>query len=132
MSNGIMIAIVTFSPQTTLIRNALRVQFPDLADDIIIRGNDNSWEYDGVQNLQGKQPYIASAAQELTAKTEKEINKNSTVLIDDDINNIRYALQSQSLAMHFNPTYVTDTITTFLHTFSANLSIEQKDYLSLV
>jgi hypothetical protein len=54
--------------------------------------------------LDGKQKNMASAAEELsTLNPSREITRGSTLLIDDDVNNIKIALQHGVRAVYFNP-----------------------------
>eukprot|EP00566_Odontella_aurita_P028300 CAMPEP_0113556736 /NCGR_PEP_ID=MMETSP0015_2-20120614/17411_1 /TAXON_ID=2838 /ORGANISM="Odontella" /LENGTH=192 /DNA_ID=CAMNT_0000458103 /DNA_START=399 /DNA_END=977 /DNA_ORIENTATION=- /assembly_acc=CAM_ASM_000160 len=103
-SNDIKLAVVTFSPQVGFIREFLHVHFPDFSDTIIIRGRDRSWSYEGAGCRQGKQSHMASAAEELlTRHPDAEITKATTLLIDDDANNIRVALGDGVRAIWLNP-----------------------------
>ena len=52
------VAIVTLSPQTSLIREVTRLLFPKDFQLIIIRGNDGNWFYGGQGSSRGKQPHI--------------------------------------------------------------------------
>ena len=55
MKKGIMVAIVTFSGQSQLIGEVLRLQFPEQCDQILIRGNDRppTWIYQGTSYTVG-------------------------------------------------------------------------------
>ncbi len=102
--NGIKIGIVTFSPQTENIAQVLEMVFPDFASEIVIRGRDHSFHYEGNGMKQGKQPFMASACEELLAKNpEMTITKNTTLLVDDDSNNIRLALRDGVRAILLDP-----------------------------
>lgn len=98
-----MVAIVTFSPQTELIGNTLKLQFPDLYTQIVVRGLDGKWEYTGNGSKAGKQAHMASSAQELIARTGRDITRRSTLLVDDDRKNIHAALINSVPAILFNP-----------------------------
>lgn len=86
---GIHIAIVTFSPQTHLIRNVLNDVFPHYVDKIIIRGNYGSWFVDD-PTYEGKNDHIKSVARELE-RMNVYLSKEDVLLIDDDISNINAA-----------------------------------------
>lgn len=102
--NGIKIGIVTFSPQTENIAHVLEMVFPEFANEIVIRGRDHSFHYEGNGMKQGKQPFMASACEELLAKSpEMNITKNTTLLIDDDRNNIRLALHDGVRSILLDP-----------------------------
>mmetsp|Transcript_15952 Transcript_15952/g.30087 ORF Transcript_15952/g.30087 Transcript_15952/m.30087 type:complete len:186 (+) Transcript_15952:252-809(+) len=93
-ARGIKIAMVTFSPQTRQIANVLEYLFPEFAHEIVIRGRDGSFVYEGNGMKDGKQAYMASAVEELLTKfADMNITKRTTLLIDDDDNNIRLALK---------------------------------------
>lgn len=100
---GIKIAIVTFSPQVEQIQEALETHF-SFAHEIIIRGRDRSWRYEGSGMNDGKQAFMASAVEELMTKnSDLNITKNTTLLVDDDANNIKLALEDNVRAILFNP-----------------------------
>ena len=100
-------AIVTFSPQTKLIREAIEIAYPtSVAELIPIRGNDQSWTYTGNGMRLGKQEHMASAAEELMSKPTlgvTDVRKNTTLLIDDDPRNIKKCLKDGTRAIWFNP-----------------------------
>ena len=103
---NIRIAIVTFSPQTKHIREVLDSAFPTISELIPIRGSDQTWKYVGKGKEMGKQARMASAAEELMAKPAlgvADVGKNTTLLIDDDPNNIRHSLKDGTRALWFNP-----------------------------
>lgn len=110
---NIRVAIVTFSPQTETIREVLETSFRELADCIPIRGNDRTWAYEGSGMKMGKQEHMASAAEELMTKPapwgdgstvmSTDVSKSTTLLIDDDPNNIRMSLRDGTRAVWFNP-----------------------------
>jgi|LauGreSBDMM110SN_4_FD.fasta_scaffold77502_1 hypothetical protein len=110
LQNDIQVAIVTFSPQTGLIGEVLRHVFPEYASDILIRGEDKSWEYIGGGSTEGKQAHMASAAEELSSKSRIKITRGSTLLIDDDCNNIRAAFNNKVRAIRFDPADISSTI----------------------
>jgi hypothetical protein len=103
IEHDIMIAIVTFSCQVQLISSVIHHEFPLIANCITIRADDNSWGYQGGGSIDGKQSHMASAAEELGEATGKLITRNSTLLIDDDANNIQVALQNKVRAIRFIP-----------------------------
>ena len=115
-NRGIAIAIVTFSPQVDLIRRVLKDKFPDFADEIQIRGSDDSWFREGKRG--GKQEYMCSAANEINRIRESNqsdqqlprILRKSTLLLDDDIVNIRFALKDGVRAILFEPDNIQSTI----------------------
>lgn len=103
-ANGIKIAVVTFSPQVDHIARVLENLFPEFAHEIVIRGRNGSFHYEGNGMKQGKQPFMASACEELLTKNrEMNISKNTTLLVDDDSNNIRLALSDGVRAILFLP-----------------------------
>ncbi len=52
--------------------------------------------------VDGKQKFMASSAQELMDRCNANITRASTLLIDDDVNNISIALNEQTQALLFN------------------------------
>jgi len=103
-ASGIKIAIVTFSPQTQQIAQVMELHFPEFAHEIIIRGRDHSFRYEGNGMQQGKQPFMASAVEELLTKYgDMTITKNTTLLVDDDPNNIKLALNDGCRAILLDP-----------------------------
>ncbi len=52
--------------------------------------------------VDGKQKFMASSAQELMDRHSTNITRASTLLIDDDVNNISIALNEQTQALLFN------------------------------
>jgi len=110
MQNDILVAIVTFSPQTRLIAEVLQHVFPEFANKIPIRGEDKSWEYLGGGSTEGKQAHMASAAEDLSQINSVKITRNSTLLIDDDGNNIRVALANKVRAIRLDPNNTSSTI----------------------
>ena len=105
-NRNIRIAICTFSGQTKHIREVMENAFPNIAELIVIRGNDQTWEYHGNGFKMGKQEHMASAAEELLAKPAlgvSDVSKATTLLIDDDPKNIRMSLKDRTRAIWFNP-----------------------------
>lgn len=101
---GIKIAIVTFSPQVDHIQDVLETHFTSFAHEIIIRGRDRSWHYEGSGMKEGKQPFMASAVEELITKyPDLNITKKTTLLVDDDPSNIKMALNDGVRGILFNP-----------------------------
>lgn len=142
MLNGLHVAIVTFSSQVSLIRQCLLHQFPDFGDNILIRGMDDTWEYHGDGDSEGKQKHLASVAEEINnndlenmrngvstnsnrnifssssssvvvvaqkdssaVSNASKITRATTLLIDDDINNVFAALRNKVRAILCSPQY---------------------------
>eukprot|EP01031_Cornospumella_fuschlensis_P032803 gene32803-39658_t len=104
LERNIFLAIVTFSAQVDKIRDVLTIVFgEEVSRSIVIRGREDSWRITGVRDQGGKQSYMASAASELSNHYNVEITKGSTLLIDDDPNNIRRALGAGVMALLFKP-----------------------------
>lgn len=98
------LAVVTFTPQVGFVQEVLRTHFPHVADQIIIRGRDGSWHYEGRGSRGGKQQFMASAVEELQHRhPDVEFRRGKTVLIDDDVNNIRIALMDGHRAVWLDP-----------------------------
>lgn len=73
------------------------------ASQIPIRGNDGNWHYAGIGSWKGKQSHIASAVEELSHCHLAQIHRRSTLLIDDDAQNISDALNSGINAILYSP-----------------------------
>lgn len=104
-ARNIQVGVVTFTGQIHLVRAVLEsILGPQAAERIPIRGNDRSWTYVGNGSMDGKQPHMASAVEELmTNNPNIRITKATTLLIDDDVKNIRFALGDGTRAVWFNP-----------------------------
>jgi hypothetical protein len=113
---GLEVAVVTFSRQVSLVRGVLDTIMTssgiELANPskpsgrIPIRGNDRSWSYTGKGSRMGKQAYMASAVEELEYRFQSDnlhITRQSSLLIDDDAQNCKIALQNGVRAIWFNP-----------------------------
>lgn len=97
LTNGMEVAVVTFSCQTKFVRgvldhivsdslekNSIDIQtleaigvmgagnIVDTTHRIPIRGGDRSWKYDGAGSSAGKQPHMASAVEELEARRQDD------------------------------------------------------------
>lgn len=98
LTNGMEVAIVTFTCQTKFVRGVLDHIFSSCLDNgtmdpqtleaigviggignivdtscrIPIRGGDRSWRYNGKGSIDGKQPHMASAVEELEARREED------------------------------------------------------------
>ena len=103
LQHSIVVAVVTFSPQTHLIAEALKIQFPTVYQEIALRCSDGSWSHAGNGSQEGKQPFMASAAHELSERYNIEITRRSTLLIDDDFRNVHIALKYKTPAIRFVP-----------------------------
>jgi len=90
---GIHVAIVTFSPQVSLITEVILALFPTQGYKVIIRGGDENWSYYGAGALGGKQPHMSSVVEEVSHCYATRICRGSTLLIDDDLNNVTIALE---------------------------------------
>lgn len=105
LDEGFHVAVVTFSSQTEMVRHILE-QLTDKAAEIPIRGGfpGRSFVYEGQGSTQGKQAHMASAVEELEERNKGlEVTKATTLLIDDDAKNIRFALQHGVRAIWLNP-----------------------------
>jgi len=100
---NIKIAVVTFSTQVRDISQVLYLHFPDFSQDIVIRGRDMTWFYEGNGRMEGKQPFMASAVEEFQTKYDIDISKSTTLLVDDDPNNIKIALNDGVRGILLNP-----------------------------
>jgi len=96
--NNINLAICTFSPQTSMIREVMEAVLPeDDARSIVIRGNDNTWDLP--RGSQGKQAHLRSASEAFGGGLEF----SEMCLIDDDNRNISYARSAGVLSVFCPP-----------------------------
>jgi len=85
-----------------MIRTVLGLVFPGV--EFVIRGGDRSWKYEGEGSKKGKMAHMASASEEIIANNPNlQISKSTTLLIDDDANNIKTALKEGVRAIWLNP-----------------------------
>jgi len=106
LDEGLHVAVVTFSTQIDTIRYILDELTDNRAGDIPIRGGfaGRAFDYDGKGSTEGKQAHMASAAEELEARNAGlKIARETTLLVDDDTKNIRFALQNGVRAVWLNP-----------------------------
>ncbi|POM73789.1 ABCG transporter ABC Superfamily [Phytophthora palmivora] len=113
------VAIVTFSPQVQLIQDVLRLCFSaQVTDQLVIRGDDRSWTVTQDQTLtfmplwqtdgrhldrKFKLPFMISAALEVQRRSGDVIRNRDTVLVDDDVVNVRVANDSGVVGVYFDP-----------------------------
>ncbi|GMH52393.1 hypothetical protein TrRE_jg12363, partial [Triparma retinervis] len=65
---------------------------------------DRTWSYEGGGSQDGKQSHMASAVEELLSlNPTAAITRASTLLLDDDANNIKVALSEGVRAVWINP-----------------------------
>lgn len=113
------VAIVTFSPQVPLIQDVLRLSFSaQVVDQLVVRGDDRTWtltqdqtatflplwQTDGRHlDRKFKLPFMISAALEVQRRSGDVICNRDTVLVDDDVVNIRVANDSGAVGVFFDP-----------------------------
>eukprot|EP01039_Chlorochromonas_danica_P009866 gene9866-10912_t len=99
---NVHIAIVTFSGQSSLVQGVVDAAFGK-SYKILIRGNgpDEQWRACYRQSQPGKLAHMASAAHEISQTHSIEITKASTLLIDDDTDNVATALKAGARAVVF-------------------------------
>jgi len=103
LRENIHVAIVTFSPQVDLVRSVLENYLGrDLSHKIPIRAG-GQFSYQGGGMRDGKQAHMASAVEELEGSGNVEITKQTSLLIDDDVKNVRTALRDGVRAIWLNP-----------------------------
>ena len=83
-----------------LIRTLARDKRPPIR---LINPEHKSWSYEGNGMKLGKQPFMASAVEEFETIGNVEISRNSTLLVDDDPQNIKLALKDGVRAILFLP-----------------------------
>jgi hypothetical protein len=118
--NGMHVAVVTFSSQPAMVRAVVETMLPKKisAQAVLpIRAEDGSWktpnpihrqerwwEDEGDDDVQCKQPHMLSAIHELEFLVEGlHITKSTSLLIDDDPDNIRIALENGVRAVWLDP-----------------------------
>ncbi|KAL3661571.1 hypothetical protein V7S43_013331 [Phytophthora oleae] len=117
--SDVNVAIVTFSPQVTLIHDVLQLCFDlQVARHLVIRGDDRSWNLTHDQtgaflplwqtgglhlDRKFKLPFIISAALEVQRRSGVAICNRDTVLVDDDALNVRVANDSGLVGVFFDP-----------------------------
>ena len=70
----------------------------------VIRGGDRSWKYEGEGSKKGKMAHMSSAVEEISQHNPNvQITKSTTLLVDDDANNIKTALKEGVRAIWLNP-----------------------------
>ncbi|XP_035685114.1 uncharacterized protein LOC118421725 [Branchiostoma floridae] len=92
LDSSLHLCVVTFSSQSPLIKDTLKIAIPHSdTSAIIIRGNTKDWaRIQGVPIL-GKQQHIASAIREVTSKRHQVIQPGEVILMDDDTENLKIA-----------------------------------------
>ncbi|CEG40710.1 atp-binding cassette superfamily [Plasmopara halstedii] len=118
---GVNVAIVTFSPQVQLIQNVLQLCFsPEIVAQVVVRGDDRAWTLTHDQtgsflplwqtngrhlDRKFKLPFVISAALEIQNRSNDQIVicNRDTVLVDDDVVNIRVANDSGIVGIYFDP-----------------------------
>jgi hydroxymethylpyrimidine pyrophosphatase-like HAD family hydrolase len=101
LDQGLDVAITTFSTQESLIRLVLSVALGPQSAKIAFFGGD--LQYTGY--IHGKQSQLKAAlswANQKHAESQLIIGTSDTVLIDDDPNNIKVALQDNYRVMHYD------------------------------
>ncbi|CAI5739794.1 unnamed protein product [Hyaloperonospora brassicae] len=113
------VAIVTFSPQVALIQDVLRQSFPpSVAAQLIVRGDDRSWAVHARETTSFfpdgpladgrpldrafKVPFIVSAALAVHERSGDAICNRDTVLVDDDVVNVRVATDCGVVGLLFD------------------------------
>lgn len=94
------VAVVTYSPQTTLIREVLEQALPDCdTSRIHYRGTDGNWK--GVKGVpkEGKQQHIESVLNQIEKDHKVKIKKKEVILLDDDEKNISVARSCKMQAL---------------------------------
>ncbi|OWZ19886.1 ABC transporter [Phytophthora megakarya] len=113
------VAIVTFSPQVQLIQDVLRLCFSShVTEQLVVRGDDRSWTLTQDETLsfmplwqtdgrhldrKFKLPFMISVALEVQRRSGDVIRNRDTVLVDDDVVNVRVANDSGVVGVYFDP-----------------------------
>ncbi|XP_065832892.1 uncharacterized protein [Oscarella lobularis] len=91
-ADGIYLCVVTHSPQTDLIRQVLRNKIARGHNDVVIKGDDKTWDRISGIPTGGKQQHIEAVVRDLKKKYGVSIAPYEVVLIDDDYINVTIAL----------------------------------------
>ena len=132
--NGIYVSIVTFSPQVSLVKKCLEINFPNLYKNIIIRGTNRKYNINsdllkslGIINQARKNKMIASVILEIQKKYNIKLNLNKIILIDDDYANILAARN------HFKTFYyIYSKYENIQENFNNNLEIKYKNNILIL
>lgn len=103
--NNVHVAVVTFSPQVNLVRHVLNHYLGnELSRKVPIRAGGH-FSYTGSGMQEGKQAHMASAVEEIESSSDGdiEITKQTSLLIDDDVKNVRIAFRDGVRAILLNP-----------------------------
>ncbi|KAM7436603.1 hypothetical protein ABFA07_013620 [Porites harrisoni] len=94
------VAVVTQSPQVSLVREVLEKALPDCDTSVIhIRGSDGKWkELKGVSK-EGKQQHIESVLRQIEKDQKIKIKSSQVILLDDDQQNISVARSCKMRAL---------------------------------
>lgn len=98
LAKGVQTAVASFSVQEQLIRDVLRDAIPP-ARDIVIRGGKN------LSEPHGKRDQLTQVLHDIHSGTsgDKSIIPATTILIDDDKNNIQRAREDGYKSLWFDP-----------------------------
>jgi hypothetical protein len=99
LAKGIQIAVASFSVQEQIIRDVIRDAIPP-ARDIVIRGGKN------LSEPRGKRDQLAQVLHDIHSGAsggDKSILPATTILIDDDKNNVRRAKEDGYRSLWFDP-----------------------------
>lgn len=125
VQRSVHVAVVTFSPQTELIRDVLALSFPadGIAQQLIVRCDEPSWQLTHSDTLSFaplwqtggrhldrtcKLPFVISAALHASQERSDAVRNRDTLLFDDDAANIRVVNDSGIAGVYFDPTHHTD------------------------
>ncbi|XP_032241894.1 uncharacterized protein LOC5516214 isoform X2 [Nematostella vectensis] len=99
-SEKLFVAVVTQSPQVSLVREVLEKALPDCdTTKIEIRGNDGSWKEFKAVPKEGKQQHIESVIHHIQKKFKVKISPINVILLDDDKNNVEVARRCKMSAL---------------------------------
>ncbi|KXJ18869.1 uncharacterized protein LOC110231704 [Exaiptasia diaphana] len=96
VNSDLHVAIVTQSPQVSLVQEVMEQTLPDCdTGRIVIRGADGTWKMLKGVSKEGKQQHIESAIKYLEKTRKAKISAKNVILIDDDITNLEIAKSSK-------------------------------------
>lgn len=95
------VAVVTQSPQVSLVREVLEETLPQSnTGRIHIRGNDGTWRAVKGVSKEGKQQHIESVLSQIKKEQKIKIKSSEVLLLDDDQKNIASAQSSKMRTLH--------------------------------
>lgn len=119
LDKGIYVAIVTYSAQSWLIKDLLKILFDRDATKIIVRGNSSDFMARNNYDLNGKEAHIADVLTTLYNTRQEIIKPKEVILFDDDNENIAKAKEFGHWAVEVEDDISYDTFIKISSKFTA-------------